>query len=83
MLTTGEDSLAARLAKAPLGYWDVFMKVLQAALFWEVSNCVSFSTEDPLRGQKPLQTHWTSGMYPRRADANLCTCMKRTVCIVV
>lgn len=72
-----DNSLAAHLTKAPLGDRDVFMEVLHAALFREVSHRVSFSTEDPLSGQKPLQTHGTSGMYPSRAYANLSTCMTR------
>lgn len=47
------------------------MKVFHTALLREVSNSVPFTSKDPFGGQKPLQTHWTSGMNPCCADTNL------------
>lgn len=62
------------LAEVPLGDGDVFMKVLHTALFREVDHSVPFPSKDPFGGQKPLQTHWTSGMNAGCADTNLSTC---------
>lgn len=68
------DSLVACLIKAPLGNRDVFMKVFHAALLREVCYSVPISTEHPFSGQKPLQTHWASGVYPCSTDTDLSSC---------
>lgn len=62
------------LIKAPLWNRDVFMKVFHAALLREVCHCVPISTEHPFGGQKPLQSHWASGMYPCSTYTNLSSC---------
>lgn len=68
------EPLVARLIKAPLGNRDVFMKVFHAALLRKVRHSVPISMENPFSGQKPLQTHWASGVYPCSTDTNLSSC---------
>lgn len=73
-------TLVTRLIKAPLGNRDVFMKVFHAALLREVCHGVPISTKHPFRGQKPLQAHWASGVYPCSTDTDLSSCnIKQTI----
>lgn len=68
------NSLVRHLIKAPLGNRDIFMKVFHAALLREVCHCMPISTEHPFCGQKPLQSHWASGVNPCCTDTNLSSC---------
>lgn len=72
--TSESVSLVGLLTEASLWHRDVFMEVFHAALLREVSHSVAFSTHNPFGGQKPLQTHWTSGVYPCCANTNFSSC---------
>lgn len=51
----------------------VFMEVLHATMLREVSYCVAITSQDPLGGEKPVQTHRAPGMDPRCANTDLCS----------